>query len=237
MLENKIKFISPLKGFIPEPKPSSFYIPKEYKKSPSYLSTSYQDPTIKKCMPFLDVYMTGYIIPFPVDIEYVVKSEHEKYFTINNSISPEITPLLKVDSHDSSQVPSNLRNPKRSIDKIFKFLNPWTIKTPPGYSCYFMSPSNHVLPFDLISGIVDTDNFTLPIHFPFYWTAPHDKGFILKGGSPMVTVIPFKRERWKMETGYIDTGKLSFKKTYFLTLGTKIFDNYKSKFWRKKSYK
>tara|TARA_E500000318_G_scaffold111131_1_gene128618 strand:+ start:157 stop:870 length:714 start_codon:yes stop_codon:yes gene_type:complete len=237
LLENKIEFISPLKGFIPEPKPASFYIPKEYKNLSSYVTESYQNPTVKKCIPFLDTYMTGYIIPFPVDIEFIAPSKSgEGAFVINNEIPNELLEYLVVSGHQLAQISSNLRNPKRTIDNIFKFTNPWIIKTPPGYSCYFLTPPNHVLPFDLISGIVETDTYSLRINFPFYWIGSI-KNQILKQGSPMAIVIPFKREAWKMKTSYRDTSTMHYKKMKLFDVGSKIKDNYKTKFWKKKSFK
>ena len=237
MLENKIEFVSALKGFIPEPKPASFFIPKEYKNLTSYVTESHQNPTVKKCIPFLDTYMSGYIIPFPVDIEFIAPSKSEEgRFVINHNIPLEISHTLRVDGHSLEQISSNLRNSKRTIDDIFKFNNPWIIKTPPGYSCYFLTPLNHVLPFELIPGVVDTDTYTLPINFPFYWIGSI-KNQILKQGSPMAIVIPFKRESWKMKTSYYDTSTMHHKKIVFSALGSKIFDNYKTKFWKKKSFK
>ena len=55
--------------------------------------------------------------------------------------------------------------------------------------------------FEIISGIVDTDNYINTINFPFI-LHKRDEQFLIKKGEPMVQVIPFKRESWKMWAGF-----------------------------------
>lgn len=236
MLEKKIIFSSPLKGFISEPKPSLMHVPKPYKDLPLFQVTETQS-TVKRCMPFLDALTTGYIIPFPIDIELILDEEAKEIkFNMHQNIPNEFYHLVGVTSHDSSQISKEMMNPKKTIDAIFKFSNPWKIKTPPGYSCLFVTPFNHVVPFDLITGIVDTDSYPLHIDFPFYWTHKLEKRFLIKEGSPMVMIFPFKRESWKIETKVCKVSHLK-KSLLELNIFKKIADNYKTLFWKKKSYK
>lgn len=233
-MNKKITFTSPLKGFISEPKPSLIDIPKAYKDLNLFHETV-TAPTVKRCIPFLDALTTGYIIPFPTDIEVLLEKGEVK-FNLHSNIPSNFHNLVGVDGHSLSQVNEGIMHPNRTVDGVFKFMNPWQIKTPIGYSCLFVTPFNHVLPFDLVTGVVDTDTFPLHIHFPFYWTHRLDKGFIIKEGSPMVMVFPFKRESWKMETKVCD---LSQEKKTLITFDVfkKIANNYKSLHWSKKSYK
>lgn len=229
----KIKFISPLKGYIEDPKPSLLHIPKEYKEMATYTETS----TVKRCIPFLDALTSGYILPFSTDILYEYNIEKQQcYFKINENIPPEFSNYLVVEEHGLHQVSPQLRSNKRTVEGIFKFKNPWIIKTPPGYSCLFLTPLNHVLPFELISGVVDTDSYEDPVHFPFYWIANPHENKLMKAGTPMVMVVPFKRESWKMtcqSTEMPDTkARLKILKYFKL-----YFDNYKKNSWKKKSYK
>ena len=53
----------------------------------------------------------------------------------------------------------------------------------------------------MISGIVDTDVYINAINFPFI-VLDKSKQFLLKKGDPMIQVIPFKRESWKMSSGF-----------------------------------
>ena len=230
-----IDFSSPLKGFIDEPKPSLNYIPEEYKKLENFFSPSPSNKTVKKCIPFLDSLTCGYIIPFPVDIHFRYDQEKQEVtFELNQSIPHEFIQFLQVDNHYNEQIPKELRYNLRSVEATFKFGNPWVIKTPPGYSCIFTQPFNRNFPFKIIDGIVDTDQYKYRVNFPFYWTNPVDKTFIIKKGTPMIQVIPFKREPWKM--------RVKAQTTVMSNLGllkffSKIYDNYKNESWSKKQFK
>lgn len=238
-MTNKIIFSSPFKGVVSEPKPSLVHVPKAYKDLELFVGGSETNATVKRCVPFLDALTTGYIIPFPVDIEVSVdEKEQQINFSAHPMLSNDFSDLIGVAEHGSFQMPSNLRNPKRTIDSVFKFLCPWTVKTPPGYSCLFVTPMNHVLPFDLISGVVDTDTFPLSTHFPFYWTGKLEQRTVIKEGSPMAMVFPFKRESWKMETKLCNLNLAGPKKDLmFLDIFKTIANSYKNRFWSKKSYK
>jgi len=229
----QIKFISPLKGYIAEPKPSLLHIPKAYKELAMFTDRS----TVKRCIPFLDALTSGYIIPFPVDILYEYDTEKKMcHFRVNEVIPHEFHPYIGVSEHSLSQISPELRSSKRTVEGVFKFNNPWVIKTPPGYSCLFFTPLNHVLPFELISGVVDTDSYENNIHLPFYWTANYLEQKFLKVGTPMVMVVPFKRESWKMACETTDMLNTQDKKN-FLKYFSEYFDNYKKNSWHKKSYK
>lgn len=230
----KIKFISPLKGFIEEPKPSLLHIPKAYKEMAIHAESI---STVKRCIPFLDAFTSGYIIPFPVDTLYEYNVEKQQCsFKMNENIPPDLLSFIDVQEHALSQIKPELRSNKRTVEGIFKFKNPWGIKTPPGYSCLFLTPMNHVLPFELISGVVDTDSYNDPIHFPFYWIAnPHDHK-LMKAGTPMAMVVPFKRESWKMTCQVTDMPDTK-EKLRILKYFNSYFDNYKKNSWKKKSYK
>ena len=57
-----------------------------------------------------------------------------------------------------------------------------------------MQPLNRHQPvFQLFSGVVDTDTYQSLIHFPFVATAA-DGVYTLEKGTPLVQVIPFRRE-------------------------------------------
>ena len=113
-----------------------------------------------------------------------------------------------------------------------KFLNPWIIKTPPGYSCLFVPPLNNADDrFSIIPAIVDTDSFTMWINFPFIVNG--DKYPVLdtelKKGTPYVQVIPFKRDSWKMKIEEQKEVEKMWLGKYFL----KKLHNYKQTFWNK----
>jgi len=218
----------------PNPKPASLFIPSEYKKMPRLKDKDLHSPTVKTCMPFLDSLTAGYIIPFDQDYVIDPSLEIEK-----NTMKPyqnfKITPANHEQTdygfHDITQLPVSWKKPYGS--KAGKFHNKWLIKTPPGYSCLFIKPMNRLEPrFDVIPGIVDTDTYINLINFPF--VVNEKKQFLIKKGQPMVQVIPFKRESWKMWAGFY------FEKLHRKTinlLNSEFIDRYKNMFWKKKSFK
>jgi hypothetical protein len=87
--------------------------------------------------------------------------------------------------------------------------------------------------FEIIAGVVDTDVYLNVINFPFI-LHKRDEQFLIKKGEPMVQVVPFKRESWKMWSGFY------FEKLHAKTirlLNSKFMDRYKQMFWSKKSFK
>ena len=227
MFENKIKFVATdgnMKDIWPNPKPASRFIPDEYKKLKRFKDDNLHNPTVKTCVPFLDSLILGYIIPF--DQDYLVDP-------IENDFS--VTPANKNSSsefHDKVQLPKEWQ--KISGEKVGKFMNKWLIKTPPGYSCLFVQPMNRMEErFDIIPGVVDTDTYLNLINFP-YFLKKRDEQFLFKRGEPMVQVIPFKRESWKMWSGFY------YEKAHskiINILNNEWMDRYKKYFWSKKSFK
>jgi len=227
LFENKIKFVATdgnMKDIWPNPKPASRFIPDEYKKFKRFKDDNLHHPTVKTCVPFLDSLILGYIIPF--DQDYLVDP-------VENDFS--VTPANKNDSsefHDKEQLPKEWQ--KISGKKVGKFMNKWLIKTPPGYSCLFVQPMNRMEErFDIIPGVVDTDTYLNLINFP-YFLKKRDEQFLFKRGEPMVQVIPFKRESWKMWSGFY------YEKAHskiINILNNEWMDRYKKYFWSKKSFK
>ena len=244
---NKITFTSPLEGYIPHPKPATHFIPEAFKK---FKTGEYPNDTVKGCMPFLDTFTSGYIIPLPAAIKAsLILEEKQKVFKIilveRVAEFSEVSKLVGILDHPIRQFPETMMHNKSFVPHIFKFMNPWKIKTPPGYSCLFTQPFNQNSDWKIIDGIVDTDNHELEINFPFFWTKPLElnEEYNVNNGAPMVQVIPFKRESWKMETKVEYEPKqrshnIKSRDLSFFKLGaTRLKDWYKFKHWNKKSFK
>jgi len=248
--DNKIIFSSPLEGAVPPPKPSSHFIPEVFKK---FKTAEYPNDTVKACMPFLDSLTSGYIIPLPVSIKATswIQDGKSKSFKINinerlnGTSTNNLLSMIGISDHPPRQIPESMVNDNAFVKHTFKLHNPWTIKTPPGYSCIFTQPLNRNSPWKIIDGIVDTDSYDGRINFPFYWMKhlEVEESFNVDAGVPMVQVIPFKRESWKMEiqaeyeekkrTANVLTDQLKWLKLN----GLRFKDWYKLKHWKKKSYK
>ena len=227
-MNKKITFCATKKEMLevwPHPKPASRFIPDEYKKLERFENKNFFSPTVKTCIPFLDSMTAGYIIPF--DQDYLVNP-------VDNDFT--ITPANKEQGdfgyHNKAQLPKEWH--KTTGEAAGKFINKWLIKTPPGCSCLFIHPMNRLEErWKIIEGVVDTDNYINTINFPFI-LKKRDKQFLIKRGEPMVQVIPFKRESWKMWSGFY-MEKLHSKTIKLLE--SKFVDRYKKMFWKKKSFK
>lgn len=175
-------------GVIAPPVPAKAYLPDWFRKLPAIDPTveSRTDTglTVKRCMPFLDAMTTGWIIPLPASLRMEISAQGTKVDTSWDFDRPLVA------SHGMHQVKGNPMGDRPPC----KFLNYWTISTPPGWSCLFVNPLNRPNGlFDVVAGIVDTDTYRSLIHFPFFATA-EDGLYTIEKGSPMVQVIPFKRQ-------------------------------------------
>jgi hypothetical protein len=108
----------------------------------------------------------------------------------------------------------------------------WTIKTPPGYSCLVTHPFGYNnLPFHSFSGIVDSDRFHADINTPF--TLKKNFSGVIPKGTPMMQIIPFKRENW--ESKILKGTPFEVEKNYTILM-TKFHSGYKKFFRDKKTY-
>lgn len=195
---NIINFRLPndLRGFIAEPYPAATRLPKWYKDLQLDVPTGpdqFPVGTARRCSPMLDSFSAGYIIPHPVDVYVVTDDDNNTHFTWRTGDK-----FVAVGGHGEAQYGS------AQITGAHKWMNPWSVKTPPGYSCLFITPVNRPeLPFECFTGIVDTDTYNNQVNLPFHWTEYPFEGYI-KQGDPMIQVIPFKREDWGYEIEVLD---------------------------------
>jgi hypothetical protein len=238
MKSNKVFFTNTMG--VPDvflPKPASSFVPEWYKELPGYYNPGNEkkpngdgtsSTTVKKCMPLFDATIAGYIITSYSDV-YVSQRRNAE-----GKESPwyEWAGLAPIQFHPSAQAP-NYPN-RNGHDQYPKWMNPWAIKTPKGYSTLFTQPFHRESVFNILDGIVDTDKYNSPVNFPFVLNDVNFEGLI-PAGTPIAQVIPFKREPWKMEIGSDKEMKEQMDQTVLLR--TKFFDSYKTFFRTNKEYK
>lgn len=214
-----------LEDVFPSPVKSSLKIPEFYKKMPSQTGVSPQNGTVKRCIPFLDALTQGFIIPLWADM-YVRAEEGDFHLEFPNDF-----PLnSSVENHDYLQIQGHPLSEELYGKIAMKFMNPWVIETPKGYSTLFTSPLNHLeTRFKILDGVVDTDTYYTNINFPFLWTGGDGEFFIPKG-TPLVQVIPFKREEFDLSIGVVDEKR---RRKTTAKLGTFLKNGYKKLFWHK----
>jgi hypothetical protein len=189
---NEIEFLCAEEdyGVIPTPFPSSKHIPDWFKALPPRLGDQgFQTSTIKRCMPFLDSMLMGYIIPLAADVQITSNDNCSGITYKSNFYRPMIENHIK--EQVTSEKSPNPLDPKPPI----KFMNYWMFKTPPGYSLLFLPPLNRPDPrFTCFSGTVDYPYYEQEyVNFPFTFNQPNFAG-IIPAGTPLVQVIPIKKD-------------------------------------------
>ena len=248
---------------IPEkfyPKPASAFIPDWYKDMESYIykekapnGRGQTNATIKRCMPVFDAITAGNILTTYTDVyvsqkkakyadqNYFEKTGKTKFLTkdqIKKKKLKESNPYyewpsyMPIEFHIIEQAPSHPNN--NGHIEYPKWVSPWGIKTPTGYSTLFIPPMHHPSIFTILEGVVDTDTYTSPVNFPFVLKDTSFEGLI-PAGTPMAQVIPFKRDSWSMKIGDITDAEKLYKD--HILLRTRLFDSYKSQFRATKEYK
>lgn len=213
-------------GQVPEifyPTPAKKTIPEWLIKLKPYdhdKNTNKPIRTAKRCLPLLDAVMLGYTIYTTADL-YITPTEFDPLFEWSGG--------LGIRFHEAEQTSTHSRTEHQTP----KYMNPWAIETPHGYSTLFTSPlNNDKLPLIVFSGVVDTDTYTAPVHFPFIVA---DKKFsgLVPAGTPIAQVFPFLREKWDMQIELGMTRKID---QVNQTISSKFKDAYRHFFRVPKSF-
>jgi hypothetical protein len=218
------------------PTAAVFELPEWYKSLAPYFGEKIIDKrinendqttaTIKKCRPVWDAITSGYLLRLPVDVN-VRYSEEGHWF--------EWMDRKPIEFHTERQAP-NYPGQENRRQAYPKFMHPWIVKTPPGYSTLFMSPNHRDLPFHTLEGIVDTDVFDGIVNLPFVFKKPEWEG-LLKAGTPIAQVLPIKRESWKMTTRPA-TDQDMRKHRLAIRSVVSVFNNaYRNFWWQRKDYR
>lgn len=213
------------------PKSAKSYIPDWYKKAKRFRSGKMEllgdgggvNKDIKLCVPFLDAMTAGYCIELPHDLLVKRDSKGVGFFW-NEAPSP-----IEVRAKDMA---TTLPRPAGHDHDLYAWHTYWAVIVPNGYSALYTHPFNRSdLPFTSVSGVVDADGFSLGGEIPFFLK----EGFegIIPAGTPILQVLPFKRENWTSQVVSHDSGfinKQLFKVVKYIT------DGYKKHVWVKKTY-
>lgn len=179
-----------LLGTIPEPQPAIRFAPEWFKsmKREMGMPDAHGLPalTVKACMPVTDSFNLGFVIPLPYDVTF----------------APGV-PMMDIRWADTCAFqpieqhhPGQLGAPAPPFAHVMplKFINPWRIKVPEGYSVLFQPVMNRPdLPFFCFSGLVDCDRFATTINFPFIWGGGMQE-VTLAAGTPIIQLIPIRRD-------------------------------------------
>jgi hypothetical protein len=188
-----VEFLCPpeLYGRIPEPERAIRFAPEWFRQLPREMGMTYATGlpalTAKGCLPMTDAFALGFVIPLPFEVRFTV----DAWGNARPSWA-EGLPFNPIERHH----PGQLGAPAPPFGQMipFKFVNPWRIKVPDGYSLLFSHPLNRPeLPFACFSGLVDCDRFDTTVNFPFLWTGVPGE-HVLPAGTPIAQLIPIRRD-------------------------------------------
>jgi len=152
--------------------------------------------TLKHCLPMIDSFAVGIMFPLAADVEV---TDHGLVWDWQPPLMPDdMVGRSPIGAHVADQASgAPLHN---TAGHVVKFMNFWTLETPPGTSTLFTHPLNRDdLPFRTLSGVVDTDSFGAGyVHFPATWHAPDFRG-MLKAGTPVAQAIVFERKGYTLD--------------------------------------
>lgn len=181
--------------------------------------------TLKKCTPFVDGMLSGYMIYLKTDI--VIQEGPHGHPMPMWRVDEKLLEVHGQEQHPGLPVPSGYDN------VVFKWINQWVITTPKKYSLLFTHPINRFdLPFQTFTGLIDCDSYPLAPHFPFFLK----KGFrgVIPKGTPIAQILPIVRDSWESEIKEYDE-KITLES--FQKLHSEVNRSYKNQFWEKKDYK
>lgn len=237
---NKIEFIPKYKIFekvFPKPTSVQSNIPEWWKEQQSYLNNDQNVHngtmllTVKKCQAVFDSMTFGYYMYCPADI-YINSTGTKIDVQVTNDVLNLQQHLLA--NHLKEQI-LKYPIPDYFHQEVLRIHPMWLVKTEEGYSSLFLAPMHgEKSPLRAIPGVIDTDQYPSDGYFSFFV----EKGFngIIKQGTPIAQVIPFKREDWESS---INKDKDSDLNNQIKQLSVRsVFQNgYRKKFWSKKTFK
>jgi hypothetical protein len=239
---NKIKFYpfsEETTEFSPQPDVASKFLPAWYKKTPplmdneNALKNGHVNATVKKCMPIFDLITAGYVITAPCDIYLDATNSEKLEWSIPASILSYQGDMFAFHAAEQYEnLPINKNTHHKQLLRIFPF---WAVGTPKGYSVLVLQPAySDSSPLTALQAIVDTDSFITDGHLSFL--VEKDFKGVIKQGTPLIQVIPFKRESWVKEmVSPEESQKVQFSQR--LKLRAVFVNAYKNFFRGKKEYR
>lgn len=213
---------------VPEiiPQPAKNYVPDWYKKTPIDNSDNLgfkhklipTSRTVRTCPSFMDVFKDGYVLPSPCDIWFKIGDNGDAWEWQTSTDVFRTKNYQLIDEHHDGQFIEHL--PNKEIKKVFKIHYPWFFIAPKGYSIRQMPMMYHYdkdwfVPY----GIIKNDMYA-EIN-PQICITSYNKEILIKKGSPLCYIIPFKRnDAINLEIGTMDRYKNDIEKKRYVPSST-----------------
>ena len=231
ILQNKIIKFFPKADGLDKPIPARGLVPDWYKNQNSY--DSYNHPTVKRCIPIFDAMTSGYYLVAQSDITVDSSNPGGLITTSSNTFNGQLFSQHDLSQYDSYPIPDGYHKHLLRIHPM------WAVRTPEEYSSLFINPihggSKNIL---AVSGLIDTDSFIADGHLSFF--VKENTTFKIKKGTPIIQVIPVKRDEWEAEEATLADSIEAIKKqdnSGILVDGVHQTGSYKKLFHSTKSFK
>jgi hypothetical protein len=212
-----------------QPNLAKTLIPRWYKESELFINAEdgREAAGLKKCVPFLDAMVSGYMLTTPVDI--FISKNKKGLLDISWNSSENLENFI---SERPMALGKKIPRPAGHFENHLVFRGIWGMKTPKNWSLLVVQPLNRFdLPWTITSGIMDTDQYSTSGNIPFF--IRKDFEGMVPAGTPFAQLIPIKRESWKSIKN--DQGIVYLENLQTATVRTPG-KSYKKMFWMRKDY-
>ena len=199
-------------------------IPRWYKELKTFIAgtdfpyKAHATKDLKLCAPYRDAMTYGYFLITPCEIEVTRMADGTPEFSWNSGYPHQVIDV-RGDVTQKENQGYGMPVPIGCSPIMFAFRAAWGIKLPKGYSSLVTQPLNRDdLPFQLTSGIIDSDVWPHGGNIPFFLK---DSAIgIIPKGTPFAQIIPLKREPWRnviVPVNQKENDKLIIKKDTFIS--------------------
>jgi hypothetical protein len=226
----------------PHPKPAKKIVPEWYKEMPQVIPEYKRCHEVeeghdynikpngefdfilgmKACPPIRDLLTSGYIIPLWTTMYLSRDSENHSIYYAWPDRALEV-----LGEHNLSQTEGCPFQAEFESTGANKFMCPWNVYTPKGYSTLFMPVYYEGQPFEILPAIVDTDVMH-EVNFPFRYRGEDGKHKIDRG-APLVHAIPFRREEYKHSIEELKSNELKIQRMKIFSYGSRFYQKIKAK--------
>ena len=236
----KIEFIPKFRLYskvFPEPVSVSSAIPEWWKTQESHLNNDqnvYRGTmllTVKKCQSIFDSMTFGYYLKCPTDISIDATGDN-----LRVQLTSDIMGMQQhlISNHLKEQM-AKYPIPEYFHSEVVRIHPMWLVQTEPGYSSLFVAPMHaDNSPIKAVPGVIDTDEYPSDGYLSFFVK----KGFkgIIKQGTPIVQVIPFKRDDWESSLNKEKDSDTQIRAQQ-LSVRSVFRNGYRKKMWSKKIFR
>jgi hypothetical protein len=181
----------------------------------------------QNCPGMHDLMKSGYIVPAWDDI-HIKSNRAGTIAKMVKSFTPQLQPMAPKVVHGIAPIEKDMTL------QVCKLNTPWSVTTCAGWSAMVM-PATYHSPFfkDLYvyGGINDYEDFHI---LNFIFTPLHECEVFIPAGTPLLHIIPYKRQEIKAVTG---SATQYDRDVYNFSFPTRIRAAYRKFFHHRKSYK